>query len=275
MIVLDKDEKIIMITQLEHQEIAGQLASLWGNSQFSKPEPFSAMVVAAGNHDIGWWNGDTHPVINPRTEFPYTFTELPVLEWLKMYQGGIDRIAERDPYEGLMVCMHGVGLRKNRYDTVPATDRKDTLSPKEKKSVHDYILGGETLQAELRKKISRDPQYKRHSSDERVWTNYKLVQIWDRLSLHFCSEGILGGIVGGILRPVPVRYGLDDTQIRLEKTDGRQFSIAPFPFDSSPIRLSMRARYIPKKRYHSDEDLRCAYYNAEIVTLPIEVRNTE
>ncbi|MDG7001152.1 MAG: DUF3891 family protein [Nitrososphaerota archaeon] len=274
MIVLDKDEKLLLITQLEHQEIAGQLASLWGNSQFSKPEPFRAMVVAAGNHDIGWWNSDTHPAKNPSTGLPYTFTELPVLEWLQMYRGGIDRIAELDPYEGLMVCMHGVGLRKNRYDTVPATDRKDTLSPKEKKSVRDYILSGERLQAKLRKKISVDPQYKRYSSEERIWTNYKLVQVWDRLSLHFCSDGILGGIARGILAPVPVRYGLDDIQIRLEKIAARQFSITPFPFSSSPIQLLLRARYIPKTRYHTEEDLRRAYYDAEINTLTVEIRNT-
>jgi Protein of unknown function (DUF3891) len=271
MIVLEKDARLLTITQLEHQEIAGQIASLWGNSGFSKPDPFGAMIIAAGNHDIGWWNKDTHPEVNPRTGFPYTFTELPVIEWLQMYRKGIDRIAEEDPYEGLMVCMHGVGLRKNRYDTVPATDRRDTLSSKEKKAVEDYIADGERLQAKLRKKLVKDPLYKRRSSANWIWTNYQLIQVWDRLSLHFCSDGILGGIIGGVLKPVPCRYGAGDIEIRVKKNGSGKFSMEPFPFSRDPVKLTLRARYISSNKYESDQDLRTAYYDAEVDTLPIEI----
>lgn len=272
MIVLEQDEKLLTITQLEHQEIAGQLASLWGNSRFSKPEPFGAMVVAAGNHDIGWWNKDTHPAVNPRTGFPYTFTELPVIEWLQMYRKGIDRIAEEDPYEGLMVCMHGVGLRKNRYDTVPATDRKDTLSGKEKKSVEDYITDGEKLQAKLRKKLEQDPLYKRQSTEKWIWANYRLIQVWDRLSLHLCSDGILGGI-RGLLKPVPCGYDSEDVEIMVNKTGSGKFSIEPFPFSRAPIQLLLRAKYISKKKYQTNEELRRTYCDADVITLPIEISN--
>lgn len=270
MIVLEKEGNLLAITQLEHQEIAGQLASYWGNSEFSRPEPSRAMIVAAGNHDIGWWNRDVHPTVNLRNNFLYTFTELPVLEWLQMYRKGIDQIAEIDPYEGLIVCMHGVGLRKNRYDTVPATDRKDSLSRKEKKSVHNYIAAGEKLQAKLRRKVAKNPLYKRYSSEKRIWANYRLIQVWDRLSLHFCSDGKLGGITDGVLKPVPMKYGNPDTALRVVRTASGTFSVTPFPF-KGPIRLFLRARKIVMREYLTDEDLRREYYNAEIVNLPIEI----
>ncbi|MGI0091271.1 MAG: DUF3891 family protein [Nitrososphaerales archaeon] len=272
MIVLKQgDSKILLITQLEHQDLAGQIAAVWGNSDFSEPEPFSPMVAAAGNHDNGWWERDIHPTVNPKNGLPYAFTELPVLEWLLMYKRGIERIAECDPYEGLMVGMHGVGLRKNRYGTVPATDRRDRLTSKEENAVRDYITSGEKLQGKLRRKLSSSPLYRRHSTKQRVWNNYELLQVWDRLSLYLCSGGQSGGIKDGVLSPTPSNYSKGDLELHLERRNNGDVKIKPFPLKKSPARMSVRGRLIPDKHYGGDEELRRAYYAGESTTMAFNI----
>lgn len=273
MIVLRERGQILLITQLEHQYLSGQLAALWGNESFSTPEPLNAMVAAAGNHDNGWWEWDSHPTVNPITRLPYTFTELPVVEWVRMYMDGINRIAQCDSYEGLMVGMHGVGLRKNRYGTVPATDRRDGLTmKKEREAVRNFIVKGERLQRKFRDSIRKDRFYKEYSSRERIWSNYKLIQVWDRLSLYLCTKGASGGAKNGLLGPTPSKYGEEDVELHLQYGQESEIAMQPFPLKKTSARLSIRGRLIPNKQYVSDEEFRKEYYSAEDFDIVFNIR---
>ena len=44
--------------------MAGLLAAHWGNSEFAPPTPFASMVLAAQEHDNGWWDWEIKPTLN-------------------------------------------------------------------------------------------------------------------------------------------------------------------------------------------------------------------
>jgi hypothetical protein len=50
------DKRIILALQIDHSRVAGFFAAHWGNKDFDRPSPYDSVVLAAGEHDIGWWN---------------------------------------------------------------------------------------------------------------------------------------------------------------------------------------------------------------------------
>src|ERR1043165_5410346 len=48
------DARIILALQIDHSRVAGYLAAHWGNHKFDRPKPYSSVVLAATEHDIGW-----------------------------------------------------------------------------------------------------------------------------------------------------------------------------------------------------------------------------
>ena len=55
------DARIILALQIEHSRVAGYFAAHWGNQKFARPEPYSSVVLAATEHDIGGWEWEMKP----------------------------------------------------------------------------------------------------------------------------------------------------------------------------------------------------------------------
>ena len=58
------DEQLLLILQVDHSKVTGWLAAHWGNDDFASPSPYQAMVLAAQEHDTGWWDWEIKPQIN-------------------------------------------------------------------------------------------------------------------------------------------------------------------------------------------------------------------
>ena len=56
------DTRIILALQIDHSRVAGHFAAHWGNQEFDRPKPYSSVVLAAHEHDIGWWEWEMKPV---------------------------------------------------------------------------------------------------------------------------------------------------------------------------------------------------------------------
>jgi hypothetical protein len=86
------------------------------------------MVLAAEAHDNGWWDWDVYPSIDEQG-LPIPFTRTPREFRSRFYGKGKDNVISRDLYAGLIVSMHGVGLTKKRYGTMPTmVERQDEYS---------------------------------------------------------------------------------------------------------------------------------------------------
>jgi len=49
------DSRLMLALQIDHSRVAGFFAAHWGNQDFARPEPYASVVLAAHEHDIGWW----------------------------------------------------------------------------------------------------------------------------------------------------------------------------------------------------------------------------
>jgi hypothetical protein len=267
MIVSEGPNEYRLITQNDHGDLAGQFAAHWGNENFARLEPYQSMVLAAEAHDNGWWHWDIYPSVD-ENGVPLAFTRTPRNIRSQFYGAGIDGVLEKDLYAGLIVSMHGVGLPQQRYGTmVTMNKRVDEYSLK-------FIEEREPSHKIMMDQVARTEQYAGANSTEWIWFNYRMMQVFDRMSLFFCancdiasvpetgahSEG--KGYYGPIINPTPIRFGMPDGEVRLRALGKTNVVVDPYPFNQSPLRVGVRGRLIPRVAYKDQNAFREVYHTA-------------
>ncbi|MFQ5682338.1 MAG: DUF3891 family protein [Candidatus Binatia bacterium] len=270
MVVRDsKDGAAIVSTQEDHAEVSAQLAARWGNQRFMKPRPYPSMVFAATFHDSGYREWEGTPPINLEKGRPYGHREKPpsfeAVE-LAAFAHNIDWVRSHDPYAGLLVSMHRTGLWKNRYGVFKIPEGRLRERSAETKSVMKEL---ESRQEKEKTSLGKaNPRF-----EEALWVNYRLLQIYDLLSLYFCCDGHTEyGLKESMIAPVPVTYDTqEETELHILPVDSHSVKIQPYPFDVSPVIVSVRIRTIPAGTPTSQEAGREAFYKAPRSLLNFEI----
>ena len=256
----DPSGALMLIGQTDHSRFVGQLAAHWGSRDFEPPKPYDAVVRAATFHDYGWLRYETSPLIRPENGEPYAFLQVPMTaQQLGSYQWALDWMADIDPYSGLIVSMHRTGLWQGRYGLIkhPAGRYNLTaLSPE----VQAFVAHNEAWQERQRATLDA----------KGVWTNYRLLQVWDLLGLYFCCHEPYEDYV----EPVPVGYaGADDDGARMSmKPAGpRRVAFDPYPFDVRPCRVQLPFRRVPHSTFEDVEAFRRAWFQADVGLMEFEL----
>ncbi len=265
MIVAESADEYRLIAQNDHGDLAGQFAAHWGNDVFAELEPRQSMVLAAHAHDNGWWHWDIKPSIDDEG-VPVTFRRAPRQFWVHAFRKGIENVLEKDLYAGLMVSLHGTGLPLQRYGTYPAVPKREDPETSafvaEREEAHKGLMG----------KVKHSKQYAEANTDERIWFNYRMMQVFDRLSLFFCCNFDLEeaaaqttysaadqnygrAFYGTTIKPTPVRFGQEDGELKIEVVDKSTVKVEPYPFDETPLKVGVPGRLIPHKAYETEEEL--------------------
>ena len=249
--------ELILIGQTDHSRLVGQIASHWGNESFAMPDPYTSMVRAATFHDYGWLRYETNPLIHPETGEPYQFLQLPLgTTQLNSYQWSLDWMASIDRYSGLIVNMHRTGLWKKRYDlmTHPTGYNIREMGPE----VREFIERNERWQEQERKSYD----------SEKVWANYRLMQVWDLLGLYFCCQDPYEDHI----EPVPADYsGGKGVRLTLHPSGTQQVKFDPYPFDVRPCRVQLAFKRLPRTSFESLEAFHREYFRAENGLLHFEI----
>lgn len=270
MVVRDlKDGSSIVSTQEDHAELSAQFAAHWGNDKFSKLRPYQSMVFGTVYHDSGYRDWEGNPPVNLAKGRPYGHREtVPSFEEyeLSAYICIIDWIRERDPYGGLLVSMHRTGLWQNRYQTF--TSPKGKLRERSA-AVKAVMRDLEARQQEEKRSLARG--YAKF--DEELWFNYRMLQVFDILSLYCCCDGYADDkLKEDLVAPVPVRYdSKEEADLRIIPTGPSSVKFEPYPFNISPLTVSVRARKIAPGSYASEEEGREAYFKAPRLLLNFEL----
>jgi hypothetical protein len=265
------DSRLLVCLQIDHSRVAGLLAAHWGNDVFAEPQPYAPMVLAAQEHDNGWWEWEVKPTTNAEG-FPLDYITgggLPRPIWVLGYANGIRRVAERDPYAGLIACMHAIGLCNRGYGLLAyMPDRM--VDP----SVQEFVREQEALRAQLLDELRRSDEYREFATDERIWTNFKLMEIFDLFAQFICNRYPFNS---GERRngpsptladvPVPVAPGRDEVPLTVDVQDETRAIVRPFPFDVDPLVVSFPGRLMPNRPYRDQEDFLRHYYKAERITV--------
>lgn len=229
MIIRPEGDRWTLILQTDHADLSGQMARRWGDDRagtFERPRPFAPVLVAAAHHDDGWrvWEAAPRAV---------NFIELDVPTHLRLYRAGIAAVAGLDPYAGLLASLHGVGLYNGRFGIMGQTM---TPAPEHRAEADAFRRDQETLQAGLQRDLG--------APDDEVWRNYRLLQVFDRFSLYFCTEPV-DGRAPADLGPAPARPGQPDETLRLTPLGGHRVSVSPYPFGHAPLTVSLIVRRVP------------------------------
>jgi hypothetical protein len=226
MLVRDLGSQWQVVLQPEHADLCGDFARGWAESTPRHP----SLTLAAERHDDGWAVWEQSPLVD-REGVPVNFLDVQVPSHLAFYRACIAAVSAEDPYAGLLVSMHGAGIYRGRYGTDPGL--KLTHADEVRHLVEEFVAEQESGFGERMTAAGVD--------DERRWDDYRLLQVYDRLSLYFCLRDLEGGeaaeVAGYTLQPVgPWRVRID-----------------PYPFAEEPAHFVLRRRLVPKQLWSQDE----------------------
>ena len=267
------DQRLILALQIDHSRVAGYFAAHWGNKDFDRPQPYSSVVLAAGEHDIGWWEWEMKPSTLNDKGLPLDYHDgsLKYLGQLRLdfYKNAVDRVVPRDPYAALLMAMHGVALMNagyGRYAYPP--DR--TGDPR----VKAYVEDQEALRNRLVQQLRESEQFKPYTSDEQVWTNYEYMEVFDQLAQYVCNRYPLNSKArkngpSNTLNDVdiPTKHGQKPAKINIDPVSEHKAALHPYPFDMDPLPVSFTARLVPNRSYRDGEDFLGEFYRAERITV--------
>jgi hypothetical protein len=263
MLVRDRGESWQLVRQPDHADLSGQLAAAWGGDGFAMPQHAGSLTLAATRHDDGWAVFDRRPSWDPENDRPRNFLDVPIPVHLAFYRACIAAASDEDPYAGLMISMHGAGIYTGRYGTQPSLGLTNLKG--HEAEVQAFVAEQEAMHPVRATELGL--------SDDERWTNYKLLQIFDRLSLSFCLREWEGSDAEpDALSPVPVDYEGTEVELRLEPLGPWRVRMDPFPFVDSPARFTLVRKVLLKGRYEGNDDFRRAYFGmrAELVDITIE-----
>jgi hypothetical protein len=262
-IVRDLGEAWQLVNQPDHADLSGQFARAWGGDGFDRPRPFEPVFVAALRHDDGWAVWERQPGLAPGTSRPCNFLEVQIPSHLAFYRACITAVGDQDPYAGLLVSMHGSGIYNGRYGTQPGL-RLQNAGEAEKAKIEAFIAEQEAAQRERADDLGLD--------EAERWVNYRLLQVYDRLSLYFCMKDLEGG-EADTLEPVPRGYGGEDVVTSLEPLGPWHVRMDPFPFAESPARFTLLRRVLPKREWGGGDEFRRDFFAMQPEQVQITVES--
>lgn len=250
----ETDTGYLAISQPAHAWVSQQLASVWGNEQFGELSPREDVILAAGQHDIGWLEWELAPALNPETGRPQTFMQISTSDHLDIWTPAGPAAIVYGPYVALLVSMHGTRLYQHHDFT------RD--SEEEAARARKFIEDGPAFEQSLIAQMASTPRYAAHINPKTVARNSLLVAAWDRISLFLC---------GGSGKPfdapdVPAAHDSISIHFTPDASKSDVLRVDPWPFSVAEVSLTCPAREMTGQ-FSTEADMQNALTNAPWVTL--------
>ncbi|QQK74708.1 DUF3891 family protein [Salicibibacter cibarius] len=251
MIISTQNGDLVLVRQDDHGIHAGEVTQQWGNEEFERTSSHDSVALAVKNHDIGWKEPDDEVLFNNEVLQPLNFIDVNLKKHAEFYEQGYRRVLEEDSYAGLLVGMHWIGLYTRRFGYDPTFTYKvsdDLLG-----YMNEVILSQQKNWVDIKQKLwnINEP---RSQFEDRIWMDYELVQVMDRLSLFMCmndpsekNEVELG--------PVRKSQNGESVYLTVRSEGSGVISVDPFPF-AKEFQATYLARKISDHAYSSQKDAR-------------------
>lgn len=266
MIVRTNEGEALLFKQTDHALLSGALAAAWTWPMAHR----TSTIVAAARHDDGWARWELAPEIAEDGK-ALDFVHMNVHDHVALYRHGIDLVELEDPYAALIASMHGERLYTRPF-TADGPPRIEYLSGRDRELADEYVAyehQRQALLAETAIQIAGGPLVTGDlaADAEEAW---RLLQVWDRLSLHIC----VNGTGPDTSTQLPAVRGPDgaDVAIWARGTADGVLELDPYPFTESGQTFEIIARALPDRAWPSAEAFREAYRLAPAAVLIIETR---
>lgn len=241
-----------LIGQADHARLAGDIAVAWGNDLFPVPEPWGPAVRATTRHDDGWIEWDRSPSLQ-EDGAPNDFISCPMTERLDVYRSGLAAVESDEAHVRLLVSLHLTGLFLGRYEET-ATRYLDLLPARDRAQAQTFVEEQQLWQKEVQDSIDAD------------WmTQYRLLQVFDRISLALCMRPI-DEMAPTTIHHVPMAEGTGD--VTLENLGGGVLRLTPSPL-ADDLSLSLPMKILDREVFEDREDLRQALSGAGVEPLSL------
>jgi hypothetical protein len=241
MILRREEQGVLAIGQLSHSWISGQVARVWGNERFLRPEPAEEISLGAEQHDVGWASFDLNPGFNPRDGLPRTFLETSIEEHLAIWSDAPDRLMSASSHAALVTSLHGCALSELR---------RRGADDAEARLLDTHIGIERDRQSVLRRRLGL--------TEEQTEVMRRQMWAWDGISLALCNgwEELETG--------APTDRG--SVALVLRRTDGEEFLLDPWPFSLPFVEVFCEARRLADS-YETQEQMQEALEAAAPVRL--------
>jgi hypothetical protein len=271
------ESHVLLVLQIDHSRIAGLLAAHWGNAEFAKPSPYASMVLAAQEHDSGWWDWEIKPTVNQEgrpSDYIGSIKHLGQGVWLDLYRHAIERVAARDLYAAYFVSMHGEALLTKGMGLLPSMPDYTGDA-----AVQEFIAEQKQFRTGLLDDLRTHPSLQEVTSDTQLWTNFKLMEVFDQFAQYVCnrypfnSQARKNGPTNTLANvPVPVSPGKPDVTLTVDVQNETEAIVRPFPFDVSPLTVSFEGRLVANRQYANQEEFLEAFYKAQRIGITYTLR---
>jgi hypothetical protein len=241
MLIRPDGDGALVIGQLSHSWLAGQLARAWGNGRFGELESREELVLGAEQHDIGWAKFDLEPQLNPDTGLPLSFLEISAEQHLHIWRDAPDCLLSQSLRAALLVSLHGSSLSQLRARRAPE---------------HTAML-----QAHVERERARqsDLAGRLGLTGQQIERDQALLWAWDGISLALSCRWRPFTAHG-----VPSLDGPLDIELR--DLEAGACTLDPWPFTGERLEVHCEARRL-EGGYRDEDAMRAAYAAAEPVTL--------
>jgi hypothetical protein len=271
------DSRLLLILQTDHSRIAGLLAARWGNDQFARLQPYTSMVLAAQEHDSGWWDWEIKPSVNEQgypSDYIGSIKHLGQGVWLDLYRRAIERLAARDLYAAYFVSMHGEALLTKGMGLLPSMPDYTGDA-----AVQEFIAEQKELRAGWLPMLKKNQELADVTNEKHLWTNFNLMEVFDQFAQFVCNRYPFNSrarkngptqTLSGLA--VPVSPDRPNVTLTIDVLNGTDAVVLPFPFDVNPLKLSFEGRLVPNRPFTDQEEFLQQFYGAERIAINYTLR---
>ena len=249
----------LLISQVDHARISGELTR-HGNEKFSRE-----VIDAITHHDDGWAEWEAAPRLNPEIGGPYSFLEMPLEESLVIWDNSIAATRKIGPLAGFIVAGHFYNLlSESEHAQQPAAI--GWLAAKRKFRTMWLDEWARTNPA--------------NTLDEAKRAQQQLL-VADLFSLWLCCDAPIGAEDASLLEKSLMKIRTEKLLAQYKFTPvgfGRRNStpdnplealawvvaVDPYPFDVTPLSLSLSATIVPVANYANWAELEAASHPVEL-----------
>jgi len=219
----------VLIAQIEHARIAGELAEQWGNGDFPPLSWRDELLPAIFHHDHGWSEWDAAPEVDPASGVPFDFTEMPLGEALVIWRKSIAVAGRFGPLAAYVVSAHFAALLRRGAES-------NEHPPAWENQAAEYLTEQDALQAAWMAEWRRGGEGRDAAA---AAVALRWLQFFDGLSLWLCCRERSA--------PLTVEPPLGSPLTFTPR--GATIEVSPWPFAAGEVSLRVSGRSVPQARY--------------------------
>jgi hypothetical protein len=255
MIVLKRDNVLVLVHQPEHAAMAAAIAQAWRPPTMLPADIWERFLDAVRCHDDGWLAAEKRPTLADDRR-PFDFKQIPSDQHITIWRRSVDLASQRDAYTCLLVAHHA----RHLYTTTSVGN-------------DDNPAAAQGFINELAVRIVRcteplelgDAQEQAAISPRCVNAARRLLTMFDWLSL---------SLLGALPMPEntePLAFGEGEARLTITPTsDGA--TLSPWPFLTESVRVECPATLVADRAYDSSTALLESMRHSRPQTLAFTLR---